>query len=129
MFSLAITAVLITFLGPPQSCVELVKTFHDLYNRGTSDVTGLLHPDVRKPVVDSKNWLSDLRRHNGAFIRTVSTGHSISPTSLTSLQVDLWLISDFERGRRQERFRCVTGLFADARIMEVEIRSMQQPGQ
>jgi hypothetical protein len=111
----------------PRSCLVLVQNFHDLYNQGSTDLGGLLHRDMRVRLVNPTIWLSDLRREHGAFIRTLSTGHSLSPASLTNLQVDLWLISEFERGRRQERFRCATGLFVALRILEVEINRMQQP--
>lgn len=72
-------------------------------------------------------WRSDLRREHGAFLRTLSIGHALSPASLTRLQVDLWLISEFEHGLRQERFICTTGLFVTPRFLDVEIKKMQQP--
>lgn len=125
--SLGCIAVAAFMFRPLGSCVRIVEEYHRLYNSGAFGEIYSRADEGFRDRVSAGEWEERCRRlrgEAGAFVRVRSMGHMVSFRSLTTITVELWVASDFERGRRSERVMCVTGLFRSARLLDLEVRDM-----
>ena len=111
---------------PWNTGLDLVQEFHRHYNTantaGMSALTGSPKGSAR--------WISKFsawRENHGAFLRSEWSGYSFHTLSWSKYGVDIWTVSQFERGRRQERFQMEAMWFGPLRILGVSIVEMQPP--